>query len=310
MSAVHFEASEKMRVYLRDGHPVPSPLTQAIGNYFLKNFEALPRPDTDEAVKFLNETKPERYAHIAPALGLLLKRTFSMRPERDENGLLPTDIARTAWDSELSQLKGQYRRTFRTDINELRDTPPFQRAHQCIVLTGYLDSDEFIDGPMVMNAGVGTALNTNFLLLDLLPQVIKFYSPFESAENYKQIALNSAGLSYTLSRRSLPSLKAVESILVSRGSSKGYDATTFKPIHKKGRLVALKFRDLEQEVVPAGFQPYEHFPIPLQDTPVEKLEVKYNTVGCPVSYLNGSLKELWRWMVSTYDQRKLWGQIY
>ena len=308
MAQLSPEAIRQSREILHHGPPEGSLLQNSLAEIATEDYHNLPAPDTKEAQEFMDKIKPERFAALAKAIDMLFTNTFSMQKNRDQYGLLSsTSIKDDGW----SHVSSKFLNTLHKDIDSLKSDPCFEYVDDINFLTSRVTGGRILMASDQLFAGVNTAVDTNLSLLKKIPVLVQEFDPNLPYEDWTHVAQASAGLSYSLSRRSIESLMAARDKVLQLDSPGVEDLSKYKPIYHGNKLVAIGFKELEEQMVPAGYwtPPYAETMAGevLSQVLLKDLYSRSKVIiGCPVTLLNQRLRELWNWNIEVIFNEHLW----
>lgn len=303
------EAVAQTREYIENISRCPHELIEAYGHIAVGDrSEQHYKANTPEAMDLINRTKPERYAHIAVAMDILLERMQELRPERPPFGLLdPQFKSHNQWQ----YFRKAFDQTAKLDIKSLEDDPIYQEAAKLTFTVGALDIRRFQKLNEQLEAGSMTASNNIFRLLEDLPTIIKHFDPSCPPKDWYRIARNSVGLPTKLARRSAMSmLEAREALTIRDGNDKRgtYNPDYFKPIYQKDSFRSLQFADLDGlvESTDGKHRAFIMPDVPPRTTQDDHREDDKIIIGCPIVLLPNRLNELWQWGIDIVEKAGLW----
>lgn len=268
----------------------------------------MPEPDSPEALEYLDSIKTLHYARLAQVIDVAVCRSLDKRADRPPDGLLTLEWV----DDPFWLLDLDFLQTLGTDIYAIRETAEFQEAEKITRLIGALDTHRFNDLAEQLRTGSGTAVTLMMITLRNLPNIIRAHAPAAEAD-YREVAEASFGLIRQPAMLSINQLMGSRSALMNRIDagwsvvSSALDPANFKVLVDNGRVRAVRYKNLGDLVVPAGDQldPYED-PIE-EDTPLRNIKPhQKTTIGCPITLLEGRLRELWQWAIEAVELRDIW----
>lgn len=269
----------------------------AYENGWYANF---PMPESREAEELFVDLRPPRFAAIAKVVDLTLGVAFERYENNGLDSMGSAAISADKWIEPRSNLKYHLRRS----LLSVSDTEPFRYLHRVNDFMGHLSDRFYIAPPLQIRTGIDTATETNLGLLKLFPDLIGYHSPDTPRDQWSEIAKNSSNMSYSLSRRSVESMMAGRQVVVEQP-----DPDKFKPLFKDGNLVGFTFYNLDGQVVPKGYRPVRHVkPLDSPTTIGEVASITKTVIGCPITLLNGRLRQLWEWMTEIIDESGAWDQ--
>lgn len=264
----------------------------------------IPQPfglDTYEEVQaFLKELKPLQYVALARVISPIVARVTAHTIERVEN---------------FDELYSQMYNLFSEAIEKEKGSDAYEEAAQYPRIIGVLDPSRYGDLEPQLWGGVGTATSTMLGVLERLPDILAHHKPERvlDTETLENVARNSGRLIWRHAMMSTDQMMAVRDIMPYNWFEEedkdlfGERLDEFVVMSDSdGNIQSVDFEDLGSLVLPKGFvhrgdNPLEHDTLlkdfVLHDRPI---------IGCPITLLSASMKQLWQWNVDAVVQSHLW----
>jgi hypothetical protein len=262
---------------------------------------------------YLDALKPLHYAALAKVINHLVEEISVV-------GLVDVHSRYSnEFDDPFNKLRSDAFGVFRRCHRAIATTPAYEQAGEYPRVIGKLDSNRFIDLGSQLLAGWSTA--TSFMLTTLanFPAIIDTFSQEAtySKTELVQIARRSVGLSWQMAMLCVNQLMAAREVLGDElpHTPWSVEQTVFEVSHleatyKEGRVFSVKFKDLENMEIPAGFSPHESVPEITERTLLKDIPCNQaRTIGCPITLLPGQLNKLWNWFIDALDQRDAWETV-
>lgn len=264
-------------------------------------------PSDKRVQEFLKEIKPYQYAAHARVIDPLIERVVA------------TPLALTGGRARnFGNLRAEAQFAFLEHIVYLEDSEneAFIEAAEYTRMIGQLVPGTHTDLAMQLHAGAGSAASTMMNLLEDLPDIIEFHSPYAdlSIKELARIAQNSGRLAWRMAGMTSDQMVAIresspltDEIPEDATIDAAEKMKCFKIVHNSdGTINSVDFEDLDNLPVFAGFK-YRDFDRISEGTPLKDINFHdIGAVGCPITLLQGRMTQLWQWHLQAVVDNHLW----
>lgn len=280
-------------------------------NLALPVFSSLPS-EPDAIATFLDELKPRRYAALASVINVQLA-VVQATPLTEYY----TEGTASYPDDPYRRLRGYALAAFWASIEEIKDTPEYQRAAEYPRLIGQLDPSRAIDLQTQLSSGSETATSSMLTHARHIPAMLRHHAPRTqlATNETAAVAKRSTGLPWRMAMMCINQMMAAKSA-VSRseamyeswaGSEVRLDPERFKLQWINGRPYSLDFDGLKDAELPEGYTPQKDIPPLSKPTPISEIECSdTRTIGCPITLKPELVNGVWGWLIDGIDQREMW----
>lgn len=199
----------------------------------------------------------------------------------------------------------------------IRETRAYRQAKAYRQVVAALASNRWIELDDQLEAGINTGVGSTLSLLRNLPHIISYHwSGRQDDQDVEAIARHPAStiLLRRLAKVSVNQMMAAESAIVGEVEHQSWTSldTVMDPEHFKLQSyqdgsMSLDYADFSRLEVPAGYTPHRSVKPVSEPTLAKNIKSNHSKViGCPITLIQGKLRDLWDWGIDAVTERELW----
>jgi len=255
---------------------------------------AYPEPGSEAAKALFLEAKPLRFAYLARAIKVVFDEALSTDGQDSPFELPAEEIKNTPHPWRAA--KHNMERGFDRAISRAATHDDYINAEQITDTLGDLHPARYTTLKTQLTIGARTACGATTVTLMNIPRLAEHYAPETPPERMREIATQSSGIVYELMRRSVNSLMVAREAITVAGywdDWAEYNPEHFRPLFVGGQLHSLR---------PIGIEDIVHDGQKVSDS----TDPEAPAIGCPLTLLHGSYKQLWSRAAEAVDAADLW----